>query len=244
MKQTRSFKMKFKSIDDSGQFEGYAAAYSLDQGGDIIRKGAFSRTLENNKSHPILWQHDPTKPIGAGVDAYEDSKGLFVKGQLCLEVQQAREARALMAQGALKGLSIGYESIQDELDEKSGNRFITEIKLYEYSPVTFPMNEDATIESVKDHKQVFDEALTALLISIRSVKRTSTKLPPYCVEAAQEALNELDTILRNNGSQGNSSSGNLLDHDLKLRPGVGEVDSEMLHSIERLRRNIKHSMKK
>ena len=171
-------------------------------------------------------------------------KGLFVKGQLCLEVQQAREARALMAQGALKGLSIGYESIQDELDEKSGNRFITEIKLYEYSPVTFPMNEDATIESVKDHKQVFDEALTALLISIRSVKRTSTKLPPYCVEAAQEALNELDTILRNNGSQGNSSSGNLLDHDLKLRPGVGEVDSEMLHSIERLRRNIKHSMKK
>jgi HK97 family phage prohead protease len=238
LRKTKSFKMKLKSVEESGVFEGYASTYDLDLGGDIIRKGAFARTLSHNQNHVILWQHDPTKPIGAGLEAYEDDKGLFVKGQLCMEVQQAREARALMAQGALKGLSIGYETKQDEIDEETGHRIISEIKLYEYSPVSFPMNESAGITAVK---QSFKTALEDLLNSIRSVQGNSNQLPPECIEVANKALSELKVILRNDSTRGNSSSGTLPSAPSNVGPDQEAVDP-LTHSIEQLRQTIRGSM--
>jgi len=238
-RETKSFKMKIKSVEDSGLFTGYASTWDLDLGNDIIRKGAFSRTLSHNQNHVILWQHDPTKPIGAGVEAYEDSKGLFVKGQLCLEVQQAREARALMSQGALKGLSIGYESKQDEIDDKTGHRVISEIALYEYSPVSFPMNPKAAVTSCK---QVFTDALDDLVMSLRDIKSNSEKLPPHCIEVAKQAVTELKVILSDHDGASDSSSGTSQAPSESLRPDQHEIDSDILHSIHQLRRTLRDSI--
>ena len=79
----------------------------------------------------------------------EDDVGLYVEGEVNMDVQQGREAFALMKQGALSGLSIGYNTVTAEWDEKQLTRKLLQLDLWEVSPVTFPAGDSARISSVK-----------------------------------------------------------------------------------------------
>ena len=83
----------------------------------------------------MLWQHDPAQPIGVWDEVREDARGLYVKGRLLEGVARAREAAALIAAGALDGLSIGYRTLRAGRDEK-GRRLLQELELWEVSLVT------------------------------------------------------------------------------------------------------------
>ena len=102
----------------------------------------------------MTWYHDVRDPIG-GVKVKEDEHGLFVKGKLNLEVQSAREKYHLMKQEepgpVIKGLSFGYDTIKQEVDDtgKKPVRRLKELKLYEVAPVLFAMQPHATITDVK-----------------------------------------------------------------------------------------------
>lgn len=139
-------------VDESGQFEGYAAIFNrVDQGRDVVAPGAFRRSLVERgiASIKLLWQHDPAAPIGAFEDIAEDRRGLHVRGRLLLDVQRAREALALIRIGAIDGLSIGYKTIAATLDSATGIRTLKEVDLWEISLVTFPMQEAARVRRVK-----------------------------------------------------------------------------------------------
>lgn len=86
----------------------------------------------------MLWQHDQGQPIGVWDEVVEDAQGLRVKGRLLTEVEKGREAAALMAAGAVDGLSIGYRTIRAEKLPEGGRKLI-ELELWEVSLVTFPM---------------------------------------------------------------------------------------------------------
>ena len=62
------------------RFAGYAALFNIrDAGGDIIHKGAFNRTLaEQRQPIPLFWQHYPDMRIGWVESIAEDAKGLRV----------------------------------------------------------------------------------------------------------------------------------------------------------------------
>lgn len=92
----------------------------------------------------------------------KESSGLRVQGQLNLEVQRAREVRALMKQGALTGLSIGYQ-VKDSYKE-AGVRYLTKLDLLEVSIVTFPMNPKARVTGLKAAEQEaeYRQALEAI----------------------------------------------------------------------------------
>jgi len=94
----------------------------------------------------MLWQHDPTQPIGVWDEVREDAKGLFVKGRLLLDVARAREAHVLVQAGAIDGLSIGYRTVRSEKAAKGG-RLLHEIELWEVSLVTFPMLPEARVRA-------------------------------------------------------------------------------------------------
>ena len=94
----------------------------------------------------MLWQHDPTRPIGVWDEVREDGRGLWVKGRLILEVQAAREAQALLQAGAIDGLSIGYRTLRSE-KAAGGQRLLHEIELWEVSLVTFPMLPEARVQA-------------------------------------------------------------------------------------------------
>lgn len=144
-------KYKFSStdidVDEKGTIEGYGSKFGLrDQGGDSVKSGAFKSSLAT-VTPKMLWQHDPSQPIGKWMDASEDSTGLLLRGRLNMDVQKAREVRALVKDGAIDGLSIGYQTVK--ADRVKEGRDLTELKLWEVSIVTFPMLPDATVSSVK-----------------------------------------------------------------------------------------------
>lgn len=130
--------------------EGYASLFgACDQGGDIVEPGAYAKSLAHMASagHRVkmLWQHDPTEPIGVWDTVREDTRGLHVKGRLLETVARAREAKALIDAGAIDGLSIGYKTVRAGKNEK-GQRLLTEVELWEVSLVTFPMLPQARVE--------------------------------------------------------------------------------------------------
>jgi len=144
----KDFNLKIKAIDDSGIFEGHAAVFgNKDLVDDVIVPGAFKKTLSEHSELPILWQHDTREPIGVTLEAAEDQKGLRVKGQLNLDVARGREAYSLLKQGAIKGLSIGYNVVKEAWQDSV--RQIKEVRLWEWSLVTFPANPLAQVEAVK-----------------------------------------------------------------------------------------------
>ena len=154
-RKTKDFAFAIKSIGDAGEFEGYGAVFdNVDFGGDVIAPGAFATTIKNfsqsKRKLPMLWQHDTHSPIGIFEEFSEDEKGLWVKGKIFLNVQKGLEAHELMRGGAISGLSIGYGVVKSDRDEKSGVRTLKELELFEVSVVTFPMNDEARVDSVKE----------------------------------------------------------------------------------------------
>ena len=146
--------LEIKAVNQDGLFSGYASVFEeIDSYRDIVKRGAFEKTLADTESKgravPILWQHDASKPIGVYTSLKEDERGLYVEGQLNMDVQQAREALSLLRQKALSGISIGYNSVRYDTDVKSGVRRLYELKLYEASLVTFPACDGARVTDVK-----------------------------------------------------------------------------------------------
>jgi Escherichia/Staphylococcus phage prohead protease len=177
----KDFKLRLKgSVDEStGSFMGMASVYNnVDLGNDVVDRGAFDKTLHEGRTFPLLWQHNPGLPIGS-VQINDSEVGLQVKGQLVLEDPQARIALAHLKAKTIKGLSIGYDTIKDTIE--NGVRHLKELRLWEVSIVTFPMNEAAMVTSVKsidDARRVLREAaanpdekaaLRSLLKEIRSL---------------------------------------------------------------------------
>ena len=93
------------TTDAGTVIEGYASLFGLaDQGGDKVMPGAYAASLSKLAGRGdkvrMLWQHDPSKPIGVWDEIREDARGLWVRGRLLSEVAQAREAAALVQAGA------------------------------------------------------------------------------------------------------------------------------------------------
>ena len=122
------------------EFEGYASLFNVaDSAGDVVAPGAFAASLRARPAPQVrmLYQHLAIEPIGVWEEMREDSRGLYVRGRLVSDVVRAREVRALLAEGALNGLSIGFRT---KRARKQGvGRILTEIELWEISVVTFPL---------------------------------------------------------------------------------------------------------
>ena len=130
------------------RFAGYAAVFDRpDRGGDVVRAGAFARSLKRGaQAVPLLWQHDAARPIGRIEYLKEDRRGLRVIARLS-ESRAGREAAALLKEGAVRGLSFGYR-----VREASGEapRALKDLDLVEVSLVTLPMQPKARVHAVED----------------------------------------------------------------------------------------------
>ncbi len=152
-------------VVDGARVEGYASVFGVrDQGGDVVLAGAYGASLKRmareGRRVRMLWQHDPAQPIGIWDEVAEDAVGLRVKGRILTELAQGREAAALLAAGAIDGLSIGYRTLRAERDGK-GQRLLAELDLWEVSLVTFPMLAEARVSAKAD------EAMTEMAAAFR-----------------------------------------------------------------------------
>lgn len=146
--ETKDFMFDIKSVEDNGIVEGYAAVFgNKDLGNDIIDPGAFKKTINERKNVPLLWYHQPPEVLGLVFEMEEDNKGLKSRSQINLDTQLGREKFSLIRQGAIKGMSIGFETIKEAWEKDI--RRLKEIRLWEISLVTFPMNPLAQVTNIK-----------------------------------------------------------------------------------------------
>ncbi|REF69642.1 HK97 family phage prohead protease [Paracoccus versutus] len=163
---------------DDGVIEGYASKFSeIDRGNDMVMPGAYRASIAAKRPGAVkmLWQHDPSQPIGFWETIQEDDTGLRVKGRLLTEVQRGREALVMLKAGVLDGLSIGYRT-EDYGYVTEGGRTIRQLKkldLWEISLVTFPMLPSARVAAKGDESdpKFVEQALRDAGLSRTAAKR-------------------------------------------------------------------------
>jgi HK97 family phage prohead protease len=141
------------AISSDGAIEGYASLFGeVDQARDMVMPGAFAQTLKARglRRIPMLFQHDPSEPVGVWLEITEDWRGLRARGRLIPDVMRARELLSLIKAGAIDGLSIGYRTVRGQIDPKSRVRRLYQVDLWEISIVTFPLLNGARVSSVKE----------------------------------------------------------------------------------------------
>lgn len=215
VRDVRSFAVQLKAAGQDGVIEGYASVFGVrDNYDDVIASGAFMASLAEHKAAgtmpAMLWQHEADDPIGVWTEMSEDTRGLRVKGQLCLDTSQGKEAHALLKMGAINGLSIGFRAVPGTSRyNDDGVRVLTAIELWEVSLVTFPANESARVTGVKSADlagiQTIRQAELALRDAglpaeaakalIASVKRIATE-DREGQAAAAAAMKAADRLLR------------------------------------------------
>lgn len=119
--------------------EGYASLFGVeDLAGDVVRAGAFARTLRRRGEVRMLLSHAGGRLAGRWTTMREDGRGLFVRGLVTGGTPAGRAALRLIADGTMNGLSIGFIA-RDWSPRVRRGRDLREIELREISLVTSPM---------------------------------------------------------------------------------------------------------
>ena len=202
------FEVKVDDVEETGLFRGYGSTFGgkPDAYGDVVMPGAFSKSLEagghNGTGVAMLWHHDSREPIGNWLELAEDKKGLKVVGQLIREVPTGDKAYQLLKRKALNFMSIGYDSIVKEYDDRKKIRYLKEVDLWEISLVTFPANLRARITVVK----MIEEAKT-----IREIEDALRESGHMSRSEAQQIIKVCKASLRDSGTVGKEGLSLILD---------------------------------
>jgi HK97 family phage prohead protease len=148
IKRNPKAKIKAKETKDSKYIQGYAAIFDeVDYDNDIITKGSFKRSIDNQIAQGkvlLLNRHitdggNVAEAIGTIVEAKEDDIGFYIKAEL-FDTNAAEEARlqVLKAPNAF-GMSIGWKQTPNNRKEKEDGGFIyNEINLKEVTLTIIP----------------------------------------------------------------------------------------------------------
>lgn len=178
--KTRDFAFELKALKEDGHFEGYGSVFGVkDSYDEIVSAGAFAESLSNHKAKgtlpALLWQHRSGEPCGVYVEMAEDSIGLKVSGQLALKTVRGAEAYELLKMKAISGLSIGFATREDSYDRLTGIRTLKKVDLYEVSLVTFPANDTARVQGVKNIEVIDDLKSAEQYLREAGLSRTKAK---------------------------------------------------------------------
>lgn len=200
----KSFGQSIKDVDRKQNIvTGYFSAFDIkDSDGDIIRKGAFKRSIE--EWHPKgrikhLMNHSPYQPLGKLTELKEDDYGLYYESKIGTH-NLGQDFIKMVESDLIKEHSIGFSVIK-ETRAKEGNE-MTDIKLYEGSSLTAwganeftPLLGMKSLTDIKDRIKSFekfvrntdatDEAIEMCLLEIKQLHQLIHTMST--AKAAEEA---------------------------------------------------------
>jgi len=147
---------EIKADVDKRTIVGYASTWDRDLVGDMIERGAFTRTIEQRFAKGLIKTFlNHSEPIGVPTRMEQDEKGLHTESRI-IRTRKGDEALEMAREGVTAHMSIGFDIIKgyETEDDESGEqtRHLTEIKLWEFGPVIWPANEEADILAVKAYR--------------------------------------------------------------------------------------------
>jgi len=220
-----AFEINSDDVEESGIFKGYGSTFGGkgDSYNHVVVAGAFAETLKKNGHNgmgvALLYQHRSDEPIGTWLELVEDKKGLKVTGQLIREIPTGDKAYHLLKKNAIRGLSIGYDTIVYEDDAKKKLRYLKEIDLWEISLVTFPANPRAGVTVVKDLLQELEQAK-----NIRELESFLRDSKDFSKNEAQRIISIIKASLRDSETVGESGWSSILDCLKGINEDIGQPE--------------------
>lgn len=160
--------VRFAAPGDDGAIEGFAVKFNTV---DSYRTSFDRRAFQwEGRSLPLLWSHDRAQVVGSVTSITPEADGLKVRGKLNMEVQRAREVRAMLVAGDISGMSIGFRRLKDEA-RTGGVRHITQAQLLEISFVAVPSVPGSRVTSVRAAPDlaILTRSIAATVASLRKV---------------------------------------------------------------------------
>lgn len=202
-----------KDVTSKGIVTLYASAFNnIDSHRDIITQGAYAKTIKeqgpegkNRIAH--LYQHSPWDIIGKPLSMKEDANGLLIES--FVSDKSNGDYRKMYAEGLIREHSIMGYPIKEEYDQESQVNHIKEIRLMEYSAVTWGANSNTPTVSVKsmnkDDKTRYIERLLEGSERLSKALRngTFTDETMYQIEVQHEQLKSAlkSLLLEESGSE-------------------------------------------
>lgn len=210
----KSIPFEVKADVDDMRIKGYASVFdNWDSHGDKIIQGAFAETLKERFERPetsqikVLYQH--AHPMGMPEVMEEDSTGLYVEGAVT-DTAKNRDRMALIADGVVDGMSIGFETVRFESVDDSENpdrsRILKELKLFEWSPVTWGANEAAYTELASKAEQ---------LQQVYHGLKEGRTLSKANAERLEQAASAIEAVLEEHRSDGTDKQSDDDDSEMK-----------------------------
>ena len=200
--ETKSVSFQTKDVDvKSRTVVGYASTWDADLGGDRMIPGCFKKTAEergpklgpDGKIHSrIKIGYNHWEVIGLPLKMTEDEVGLYTEYRVD-DTQSGVDVLKRIESGTIDSMSFSYDVIQKDYNPETGERLLKEVKVYEFGPVDYPMNEMAMILGMKSLQGQLKQLDPEFLHSLRELKvgRVLSSANLAKVQAAVEALTAL-----------------------------------------------------
>jgi len=183
--------------EEKGIVKGLGSVFgNIDSDGDIIEKGAFAKTIQENRSRiKYLYQHRLDQPVGTMEELKETNEGLEFVAKLAIKTRLGRDVFEMIKAGVLTENSVGFATVKQQFNKSESVNYIKEVKLYEISAVTLAANPLAFINEVKtaESKEVLiNKYLTERFDALNSlVKSNISDELGLAVEFEIKSLKEL-----------------------------------------------------
>jgi uncharacterized protein len=135
---------------------GYASVFNVvDLQGDVVQPGAFTRTLASRDWPVQMRSNHFAGAVGKWTALKEDSRGLYVEGELTPGHSVANDLAASIQHGATAGLSIGFTVPDGGASIRSGGGGfnLSDLDLFEVSITDLPANTAAEITDVRGFRE-------------------------------------------------------------------------------------------
>lgn len=171
-------------IRESGNgmtFSGYAAVFDSPSEPlpfvEIIKPGAFRKSLQGRHRMMLLWNHDSSQPLAStrngSLRMVEDEIGLKVTATLP-NTQLGRDISEMVRTGLIDAMSFGFRVKKDSWNADGSIRTLEEVAIFESSLVSFPAYEGtAGMVAVREHRDIDPNTLADGLLRLESGEELS-----------------------------------------------------------------------
>ena len=174
--ETRANHVELRAEGDGRTFSGYASVFNEPSlplpFTEIVKPGAFKRSLQSRNRMMLLWNHDTSNPLAStrngSLVLTEDAKGLFVTATLP-DTTLGRDIAELVRTGVVDAMSFGFSVRKDSWSHDGSTRYLEDVSLSEVSLVSTPAYEQTSgTVSVRSADGISADALADALLKIES----------------------------------------------------------------------------
>ena len=150
-REVRTNHVELRAEGDGMSFSGYAALFGQPSlplpFTEIIKPGAFKRSLQSRSRMMLLWNHDTSNPLAStrngSLQMVEDEIGLRVTATLP-DTNLGRDIATLIKIGTIDAMSFGFAVKKDSWSQDGNTRYLEDVDLFEASIVSTPAYEQTS----------------------------------------------------------------------------------------------------